>query len=89
VFRPSNKEALFNDQSDDSMKTESTFCGLLIKGDNLNSDLSVCFTHINPNMVTHRCVGNDPVSFRGSIVTRMYSDLLRSLTGLLKPKPSP
>ena len=40
MFRPSNKEALSNDQSDDSMKTESTFCGLLIKGDNLNIYLS-------------------------------------------------
>ena len=39
VFRPSNKEALSNDQSDDSMKTESTFCGLLIKGDNLKNAL--------------------------------------------------
>ena len=42
MFRPSNKEALSNDQSDDSMKTESTFCGLLIKGDNMNSGLWVC-----------------------------------------------
>ena len=40
MFRLSNKEALSNDQSDDSMKTESTFCGLLIKGDNLNIYLS-------------------------------------------------
>ena len=37
------------------MKTESTFCGLLIKGDNLNSDLSNCF-QVHKGLVGANCV---------------------------------
>ena len=47
-----------------------------------NSDLSVCFRYTNPNMTTHRCVGNDPVSFRGSIVAHMHYDMGQEASNL-------